>query len=157
MSDLSFRHPEAFIPPYMTTPDFLHAAMRPDMITETEVEISTEGCCEEEDEEMVTLLEPVRKSRGKQRCLIALVYRDAFFYLPTEESEPQILQSCRKLHTYVLKLSLIQLRTYHQLILEKGSFKLGTSVGSVIKRNLTDLKPKSRLLITVVVFSESTI
>ncbi|KAL6110603.1 elf2 [Pungitius sinensis] len=57
------RSPEAFIPPYMTTPDFLHAAMRPDMISETEVEISTEGCCEEEDEEMVTLLEPVRKSR----------------------------------------------------------------------------------------------
>ncbi|XP_062420370.1 ETS-related transcription factor Elf-2 [Pungitius pungitius] len=59
------RSPEAFIPPYMTTPDFLHAAMRPDMISETEVEISTEGCCEEEDEEI--LLEPVRKSRGKRR------------------------------------------------------------------------------------------
>lgn len=46
--------------------------MRPDMITETEVEISTEQCCEEEDEEMVTLLEepepghePVRKRRGR--------------------------------------------------------------------------------------------
>ncbi|XP_040042388.2 ETS-related transcription factor Elf-2b isoform X2 [Gasterosteus aculeatus] len=61
------RSPEAFIPPYMTTPDFLHAAMRPDMITETEVEISTEGCCEEEDEEMVTLLEPVRKSRAGRK------------------------------------------------------------------------------------------
>ncbi|XP_022053243.1 ETS-related transcription factor Elf-2b isoform X2 [Acanthochromis polyacanthus] len=51
------RSPEAFIPPCVTTPDFLHAAMRPDMIAETEVEISTEDCCEEEDEEMVTLLE----------------------------------------------------------------------------------------------------
>lgn len=48
--------------------------MRPDMIAETEVEISTEDCCEEEDEEMVTLLEepepepdhePIRKRRGR--------------------------------------------------------------------------------------------
>uniref|UniRef100_A0A3Q1EKI6 E74-like factor 2b (ets domain transcription factor) n=1 Tax=Acanthochromis polyacanthus TaxID=80966 RepID=A0A3Q1EKI6_9TELE len=38
------RSPEAFIPPCVTTPDFLHAAMRPDMIAETEVEISTEDC-----------------------------------------------------------------------------------------------------------------
>lgn len=52
------------------TPDFLLAAMRPDMITDTEVEISTEECCEEEDE-MVTSMEepeldnePVRKRRG---------------------------------------------------------------------------------------------
>uniref|UniRef100_A0A3Q3FVT5 E74-like factor 2b (ets domain transcription factor) n=1 Tax=Labrus bergylta TaxID=56723 RepID=A0A3Q3FVT5_9LABR len=65
------RSPEAFIPPCIVTPDFLHAAMRPDMIAETEVEISTEECCEEEDEEMVTLLdepdhghEPVRKRRA---------------------------------------------------------------------------------------------
>lgn len=50
--------------------------MRPDMIAETEVEISTEECCEEEDEEMVTLLEepepepghePLRKRRGRQK------------------------------------------------------------------------------------------
>ncbi|XP_054459975.1 ETS-related transcription factor Elf-2-like isoform X2 [Anoplopoma fimbria] len=68
------RSPEAFIPPCIVTPDFLHAAMRPDMITETEVEISTEECCEEEDEEMVTLLEepepghePVRKRRAGRR------------------------------------------------------------------------------------------
>ncbi|XP_044047169.1 ETS-related transcription factor Elf-2b isoform X2 [Siniperca chuatsi] len=70
------RSPEAFIPPYVATPDFLHAAMRPDMITETEVEISTEECCEEEDEEMVTLLEepepdpghePVRKRRAGRK------------------------------------------------------------------------------------------
>ncbi|XP_070771750.1 ETS-related transcription factor Elf-2b [Enoplosus armatus] len=70
------RSPEAFIPPYIATPDFLHAAMRPDMITETEVEISTEECCEEEDEEMVTLLEepepepghdPVRKRRAGRK------------------------------------------------------------------------------------------
>lgn len=52
--------------------------MRPDMIAETEVEITTEDCCEdEEDEEMVTLLEepeperdlePVRKRRGLCLC-----------------------------------------------------------------------------------------
>ncbi|XP_076583447.1 ETS-related transcription factor Elf-2b isoform X2 [Chaetodon auriga] len=70
------RSPEAFAPPCVVTPDFLHAAMRPDMITETEVEISTEECCEEEDEEMVTLLEepepepghePVRKRRAGRK------------------------------------------------------------------------------------------
>ncbi|KAM6940939.1 LOW QUALITY PROTEIN: ETS-related transcription factor Elf-2-like [Lycodopsis pacificus] len=68
------RSPDAFIPPCVVTPDFLHAAMRPDMITETEVEISTEECCEEEDEEMVTLLEepepghePVRKRRAGRK------------------------------------------------------------------------------------------
>ncbi|XP_036968572.1 ETS-related transcription factor Elf-2-like isoform X4 [Acanthopagrus latus] len=69
------RSPEAFVPPCVATPDFLHAAMRPDMITETEVEISTEECCEEEDEEIGTLLEepepepghePVRKRRGRK-------------------------------------------------------------------------------------------
>ncbi|CAJ1052948.1 ETS-related transcription factor Elf-2-like isoform X4 [Xyrichtys novacula] len=69
------RSPDAFIPPHITTPEFLHAAMRPDMIAETEVEISTEDCCdEEEDEEMVTLLEepdlehePVRKKRAGRK------------------------------------------------------------------------------------------
>lgn len=35
------------------TPDFVHAALRPDMITDTEVEISTEECCEEEEEEEI--------------------------------------------------------------------------------------------------------
>ncbi|KAM9856654.1 ETS-related transcription factor Elf-2-like isoform 2-T2 [Aulostomus maculatus] len=70
--------PEAFIPPCVATPDFLHAAMRPDMISETEVEISTEDCCkeDEEDEDMVTLLEepepepdhePARKRRAGRK------------------------------------------------------------------------------------------
>ncbi|XP_077461497.1 ETS-related transcription factor Elf-2-like isoform X3 [Stigmatopora argus] len=71
--------PEAFIPPCVATPDFLHAAMRPD-IAGTEVEISTEDCCEEEedddddddDEDMGSLIEepeaehdhePVRKRK----------------------------------------------------------------------------------------------
>uniref|UniRef100_A0A3Q0RW41 E74-like factor 2b (ets domain transcription factor) n=1 Tax=Amphilophus citrinellus TaxID=61819 RepID=A0A3Q0RW41_AMPCI len=68
------RSPEAFVPPSVATQDILHAAMRPDMITETEVEISTEECCEEEDEEMVTLIdepepdhEPVRKKRAGRK------------------------------------------------------------------------------------------
>lgn len=48
--------------------------MRPDMITETEVEISTEEYCEEEEEDMATVMddpepepdhEPVRKKRGR--------------------------------------------------------------------------------------------
>ncbi|XP_054634472.1 ETS-related transcription factor Elf-2b isoform X2 [Dunckerocampus dactyliophorus] len=73
--------PEAFVPAYVATPDFLHAAMRPD-IAETEVEISTEDCCEDEDEDedddddIGTLLEepepershePVRKRRAGRK------------------------------------------------------------------------------------------
>lgn len=68
------RSPETFIPQCIASPDFLHAAMRPDMITETEVEISTEDCCEDEDEEMVTLIEepepdqePIRKKRAGRK------------------------------------------------------------------------------------------
>ncbi|CAI5679115.1 unnamed protein product [Oreochromis niloticus] len=66
--------PEAFVPQSGATQDFLHAAMRPDMITETEVEISTEECCEEED--MATVMddpepepdhEPVRKKRAGRK------------------------------------------------------------------------------------------
>ncbi|XP_029019385.1 ETS-related transcription factor Elf-2b isoform X2 [Betta splendens] len=71
------RSPEAFIPTCVATPDFLHAAMRPDIMAETEVEISTEDCCEEEDE-IGTLLEepepepepehePVRKRRAGRK------------------------------------------------------------------------------------------
>ncbi|XP_024145217.1 ETS-related transcription factor Elf-2 isoform X2 [Oryzias melastigma] len=67
------RSPDTFVPPCDVTPDFLLTAMRPDMITDTEVEISTEECCEEDDE-MVTSMEepeldnePVRKRRtGKK-------------------------------------------------------------------------------------------
>lgn len=53
------------------------------MITDTEVEISTEECCEEEDEEMVTLMdepepepdhEPVRKKRGETQKSWMLAY-----------------------------------------------------------------------------------
>lgn len=68
------RSPEAFVPPCVATPDFLHAAMRPDMITETEVEISTEECFEEgeeeeeEEEDMVTLLEEPEPEPRKRRA-----------------------------------------------------------------------------------------
>ncbi|KAM6939588.1 ETS-related transcription factor Elf-2-like [Xenentodon cancila] len=67
------RSPEAFVPPCESTPDFLHAAMRPEMITETEVEVSTVECCEEEDE-MGSLMEesepdnePIRKRRAGRK------------------------------------------------------------------------------------------
>uniref|UniRef100_A0A3P9KWT1 E74-like factor 2b (ets domain transcription factor) n=1 Tax=Oryzias latipes TaxID=8090 RepID=A0A3P9KWT1_ORYLA len=67
------RSPDTLVPPCEVTPDFLLAAMRPDMITDTEVEISTEECCEEEDE-MVTSMEepeldnePVRKRRAGKK------------------------------------------------------------------------------------------
>lgn len=52
--------------------------MRPDMITDTEVEISTEECCEEEYEDIGALmgepepdpgLEPARKRRGRHSSL----------------------------------------------------------------------------------------
>ncbi|XP_071373625.1 ETS-related transcription factor Elf-2-like isoform X1 [Centroberyx affinis] len=70
------RSPDAFVPPCVSTPDFLHAAMRPDVMSETVVEVSTEDCCEDEDEEMVTLLEepepepdhePVRKKKAGRK------------------------------------------------------------------------------------------
>ncbi|MED6270439.1 hypothetical protein CHARACLAT_010370 [Characodon lateralis] len=66
-----------FTPQSEAAPDFLHAAMRPDVIAETEVEITTEDCCEEdeeEEEEMVTSLEepepdnePVRRKRAGRK------------------------------------------------------------------------------------------
>ncbi|MED6235767.1 hypothetical protein ATANTOWER_000055 [Ataeniobius toweri] len=73
------RSPEDFTPQSEAAPDFLHAAMRPDVIAETEVEITTEDCCEEdeeeeEEEEMVTSLEepepdnePVRRKRAGRK------------------------------------------------------------------------------------------
>ncbi|XP_076868966.1 ETS-related transcription factor Elf-2b isoform X2 [Brachyhypopomus gauderio] len=48
------RSPEVFVPPCVTTPEFLHAAMRPDVVTETVVEVSTE---EAEPMDVVTLIE----------------------------------------------------------------------------------------------------
>lgn len=58
--------------------------MRPD-IAESEVEITTEDCCEEVDEDMVTLLEdpepepdhePAKKKRGSNSDVLRSCYVD---------------------------------------------------------------------------------
>lgn len=59
---------EVFVPPCVSTPGFIHAAMRPDVITETVVEVSTE-----ESEPMDTSPiptspdshEPMKKKKGR--------------------------------------------------------------------------------------------
>ncbi|XP_067261428.1 ETS-related transcription factor Elf-2b isoform X2 [Chanodichthys erythropterus] len=48
------RSPEVFVPPCINTSEFLHAAMRPDVLTETVVEVSTE---DSEPMEVVTVLQ----------------------------------------------------------------------------------------------------
>uniref|UniRef100_A0A8D0GSD7 E74 like ETS transcription factor 2 n=1 Tax=Sphenodon punctatus TaxID=8508 RepID=A0A8D0GSD7_SPHPU len=61
---------EVFVPPCMSTPEFIHAAMRPDVITETVVEVSTE-----ESEPMDTspiptspgIHEPVKKKKAGRK------------------------------------------------------------------------------------------
>uniref|UniRef100_A0A8C2V8F7 E74 like ETS transcription factor 2 n=1 Tax=Chinchilla lanigera TaxID=34839 RepID=A0A8C2V8F7_CHILA len=63
---------EVFVPPCVSTPEFIHAAMRPDVITETVVEVSTE-----EPEPMATSPspaspeshEPVKKKKGNTTYL----------------------------------------------------------------------------------------
>ncbi|XP_064859603.1 ETS-related transcription factor Elf-2b isoform X1 [Oncorhynchus nerka] len=70
------RSPDVFIPAGCgTTPDFIHAAMRPDVMTETVVEVSTEDCMDEDME--VTLIEepdesepdhqPVKKKKAGRK------------------------------------------------------------------------------------------
>ncbi|KAG7453348.1 hypothetical protein JOB18_010941 [Solea senegalensis] len=70
------RSPDTFVSSCIATPDILHAAMRPDVMAVSEVEISTEDYCEEEDEDMVTMLEdpepepdhePVKKRRAGRK------------------------------------------------------------------------------------------
>ncbi|KAM9450108.1 ETS-related transcription factor Elf-2b isoform 2-T3 [Clarias gariepinus] len=51
------RSPDVFVPACPSTPEFLHAAMRPDVVTETVVEVSTE---EVEPMEVVTLIKEPR-------------------------------------------------------------------------------------------------
>ncbi|XP_073698087.1 ETS-related transcription factor Elf-2b isoform X2 [Garra rufa] len=48
------RSPEVFVPPCVNTSQFLHAAMRPDVLTETVVEVSTE---DSEPMEVVTVIQ----------------------------------------------------------------------------------------------------
>ncbi|XP_011800034.1 PREDICTED: ETS-related transcription factor Elf-2 isoform X4 [Colobus angolensis palliatus] len=63
---------EVFVPPCISTPEFIHAAMRPDVITETVVEVSTE-----ESEPMDTSPiptspdshEPMKKKKGNTTYL----------------------------------------------------------------------------------------
>ncbi|XP_067424132.1 ETS-related transcription factor Elf-2 isoform X4 [Emydura macquarii macquarii] len=63
---------EVFVPPCVSTPEFIHAAMRPDVITETVVEVSTE-----ESEPMDTspvptspdIHEPMKKKKGNTTYL----------------------------------------------------------------------------------------
>lgn len=101
---------ETFIPQCIASPDFLHAAMRPDMITETEVEISTEDCCEDEDEEMVTLIEepepdqePIRKKRGKRKRVYTftdLLQTEAHSSPLTSSTLWTSHKTCKKKHFY---------------------------------------------------------
>ncbi|KAG9259689.1 ETS-related transcription factor Elf-2-like isoform X1 [Astyanax mexicanus] len=58
------RSPEVFVPPCVSTPEFLHAAMRPDVVTETVVEVSTE---EAEPMEVVTLIEEPQVLESSRR------------------------------------------------------------------------------------------
>lgn len=53
-NDLFFCCVEVFVPPCINTSEFLHAAMRPDVLTETVVEVSTE---DSEPMEVVTVLQ----------------------------------------------------------------------------------------------------
>ncbi|XP_028657519.1 ETS-related transcription factor Elf-2a isoform X1 [Erpetoichthys calabaricus] len=60
---------EVFVPPCASTPEFIHAAMRPDVITETVVEVSTE---ESEPVEVCTVIdaqemEPVKKKKAGRK------------------------------------------------------------------------------------------
>lgn len=65
---------EVFVPQCVSTPEFIHAAMRPDVITETVVEVSTE-----ESEPMDTspipaspeIHEPMKKKKGTgKKCVV---------------------------------------------------------------------------------------
>ncbi|XP_066576236.1 ETS-related transcription factor Elf-2 isoform X2 [Amia ocellicauda] len=55
---------EVFVPPCVTTPEFIHAAMRPDVITETVVEVSTE---ENEPMEVCTIIETPENEPTKKK------------------------------------------------------------------------------------------
>lgn len=52
--DVVFSRAEVFVPPCVNTSEFLHAAMRPDVLTETVVEVSTEDM---EPMEVVTVIQ----------------------------------------------------------------------------------------------------
>lgn len=59
---------EVFVPPCVSTPEFIHAAMRPDVITETVVEVSTEDSEPMDTSPIPTSPdshEPMKKKKGK--------------------------------------------------------------------------------------------
>lgn len=70
---------EVFVPPCVSTPEFIHAAMRPDVITETVVEVSTE-----ESEPMDAspsrtspeIHEPMKKKKGTS-CNVCMITRSS--------------------------------------------------------------------------------
>lgn len=58
---------EVFVPPCVSTPEFIHAAMRPDVITETVVEVSTEESEQMDVSSVPTspdIHEPMKKKKG---------------------------------------------------------------------------------------------
>ncbi|XP_064272599.1 ETS-related transcription factor Elf-2 isoform X5 [Passer domesticus] len=64
------RSPEVFVPPCVSTPEFIHAAMRPDVITETVVEVSTEESEQMDVSPIPTspdIHEPMRKKKAGRK------------------------------------------------------------------------------------------
>ncbi|XP_072112341.1 ETS-related transcription factor Elf-2-like isoform X11 [Mobula birostris] len=63
---------QVFVPPCVSTPEFVHAAMRPDVITETVVEVSTEEPEPMDTSPAVPILEtpePTKKKKGNTTYL----------------------------------------------------------------------------------------
>ncbi|XP_043530030.1 ETS-related transcription factor Elf-2a isoform X3 [Chiloscyllium plagiosum] len=63
---------QVFVPPCVSTPEFVHAAMRPDVITETVVEVSTEESEPMDTSPALPLLEspePTKKKKGNTTYL----------------------------------------------------------------------------------------
>ncbi|XP_050751944.1 ETS-related transcription factor Elf-2 isoform X5 [Gymnogyps californianus] len=63
---------EVFVPPCVSTPEFIHAAMRPDVITETVVEVSTEESEPMDASPVPTspdIHEPMKKKKGNTTYL----------------------------------------------------------------------------------------
>ncbi|XP_072351682.1 ETS-related transcription factor Elf-2a isoform X3 [Scyliorhinus torazame] len=63
---------QVFVPPCVSTPEFVHAAMRPDVITETVVEVSTEEPEPMDTSPALPILEtpePIKKKKGNTTYL----------------------------------------------------------------------------------------
>ncbi|XP_072440188.1 ETS-related transcription factor Elf-2-like isoform X4 [Chiloscyllium punctatum] len=57
---------QVFVPPCVSTPEFVHAAMRPDVITETVVEVSTEESEPMDTSPALPILEPPEPTKKKK-------------------------------------------------------------------------------------------